>query len=428
MPKLTDMTLRKLPIPASGQVTYDDEGSPLKVRVSQGGSKTFIVMLGSGRRHTIGRYGEVTLVQARDAARKLRAEKTLGRIFPNKVSVDTARTAYLRQSTIKPTTRWYTEWHLARLSGQLQDVTPREVTHILDSLKPSVATQCLRVFSAFFNWCIRKHYLDKSPCERMRAAPSTARSRVLSDDELKSIWRACEQRGSGVNHPNESSDRCDAVRAALPANFATIVKLLILTGQRRNEIASLQTSWITSNVTNINSCASAKSDRKLKSEASSPQASQLDLSSASFSPPSSSNLWTITLPASITKNGREHTFPLSNLSSSLLAPLCRTSSGLLFPARGKSQSSFNGWSKSKAALDKLSGVQDWTLHDLRRTYATIHQRIGTPLPVIEKLLNHVSGSFAGVVGIYQRHDFMPEMTFSVGQFDEWFTRNIIQGY
>ncbi len=55
MPKITDAYLRNLPLPPQGQITYDDDGSPLKVRVSQGGAKTFIVMLGSGRRHTIGR-------------------------------------------------------------------------------------------------------------------------------------------------------------------------------------------------------------------------------------------------------------------------------------------------------------------------------------------------------------------------------------
>ena len=55
MPRVTDITIRSIPLPASGQVTYDDEGSPLKLRISRGGAKTFIVMLGSGKRHTLGR-------------------------------------------------------------------------------------------------------------------------------------------------------------------------------------------------------------------------------------------------------------------------------------------------------------------------------------------------------------------------------------
>jgi integrase len=80
---------------------------------------------------------------------------------------------------------------------------------------------------------------------------------------------------------------------------------------------------------------------------------------------------------------------------------------------------FNGWSKSKAALDELSGVTDWTLHDLRRTFATIHARIGTPVHVTEKLLNHISGTHAGVVGIYQRHSYMPEMRKAVEAYDAY---------
>jgi len=79
MPRFSDLTLKNMPAPARGQVTHWDDGSPLGVRVSQGGTKTFIVMLGSGKRHAIGRYGEVTLSQAREAARRLKAEKTLGR-------------------------------------------------------------------------------------------------------------------------------------------------------------------------------------------------------------------------------------------------------------------------------------------------------------------------------------------------------------
>jgi integrase len=95
------------------------------------------------------------------------------------------------------------------------------------------------------------------------------------------------------------------------------------------------------------------------------------------------------------------------------------SNPFLSPARGQSHQPFNGWSKSKAALDKLSGVTGWTLHDLRRTYATNMARLGVQLPVIERLLNHVSGSFAGVVGIYQHHSFMPEMRNAVERYEQW---------
>jgi integrase len=70
---------------------------------------------------------------------------------------------------------------------------------------------------------------------------------------------------------------------------------------------------------------------------------------------------------------------------------------------------FNGYSTGKPKLDKRCGVTGWTLHDLRRTFASGLAAQGVQLPVIERLLNHVSGSFGGIVGVYQRYDFMPEM-------------------
>ena len=78
---------------------------------------------------------------------------------------------------------------------------------------------------------------------------------------------------------------------------------------------------------------------------------------------------------------------------------------LVFPGR---RGPFNGFSKAKAALDEASGVKDWRLHDLRRTMATGLQKLGVRLEVTEAVLNHVSGSRAGIVGVYQRHDWADE--------------------
>jgi integrase len=160
--------------------------------------------------------------------------------------------------------------------------------------------------------------------------------------------------------------RAELKPPSLPAAFCAIVKLLILSGQRRGEISALRKKWLSDD--------------------------------------------TITLPNEITKNGREHTFPIGQLAASVLESSTETSDAdFLFPARGDSETCFNGWSKSKAALDSLSGVTGWTLHDLRRTFASNLAALGVQLPVIEKLLNHVSGSFSGIVAVYQRHNFMPEM-------------------
>jgi integrase len=111
---------------------------------------------------------------------------------------------------------------------------------------------------------------------------------------------------------------------------------------------------------------------------------------------------TATLPAAHSKNGREHTFPLPATALPLL------SSGAL---------TFNGWSKAKARLDRAVPIDPWTLHDLRRTYATTHARIGTPIHITERLLNHVSGSFGGIVSTYQRYTHQPEMRLAVEAYE-----------
>ena len=120
--------------------------------------------------------------------------------------------------------------------------------------------------------------------------------------------------------------------------------------------------------------------------------------------------WTI--PGGRAKNGKEHIVPLSSQAQSILKDAPRLenedkddASPFVFPGRG---GAFNGFSKAKAALDAASGVKEWRLHDLRRTMATGLQRLGVRLEVTEAVLNHISGSRAGIVGIYQRHDYAAE--------------------
>ena len=121
----------------------------------------------------------------------------------------------------------------------------------------------------------------------------------------------------------------------------------------------------------------------------------------------------------MTKNGREHTFPIGPSCLSLLNGLLPTKQGYLFPARTSSPSAthFNGWSKSKAALDKLSGVKGYVLHDLRRTFASNLAALGVAPHVVEKLLNHASGQISGVAAIYNRYSFMPEMRDAVAKWE-----------
>jgi integrase len=171
-------------------------------------------------------------------------------------------------------------------------------------------------------------------------APLTQRDRVLTDDEVAAVWRATE--GGGA--------------------FSGIVRMLILTGQRREEVGGM--TW-----------------------------DEL-----------SEGLATWTIPASRAKNGIAHIVPLSEPVRELLQNITPSDDLLFAGLRGV----FKGWSKAKTALDARSGVTGWRLHDLRRTMATGLQRLGVRLEVTEQILNHVAGSRAGIVGVYQRHDFASE--------------------
>ena len=107
------------------------------------------------------------------------------------------------------------------------------------------------------------------------------------------------------------------------------------------------------------------------------------------------------------KNDSGHEVPLSAEALAVIENVKRVAGwGLVFTTTGKTP--ISGFSKAKAEIDELSGVEDWALHDLRRTAASGMARLGVSLPVIEKILNHSSGTFRGVVGIYQRHSFADE--------------------
>jgi integrase len=131
---------------------------------------------------------------------------------------------------------------------------------------------------------------------------------------------------------------------------------------------------------------------------------------------------TITLPDSLTKNGRQHTFPIGPLSQEVIKGLPRVGD-YLFEGRVHGQP-YNGWGKHLAELQKKSKTKDWTLHDLRRTYRTIHGRIGTPPHVGERLMNHISGIksvTSEVSEIYDLHTYMPEMRKAVAAHDAFLT-------
>ncbi len=227
------------------------------------------------------------------------------------------------------------------------------------------AARARAALSAMFNWAIREG-LDIAANPVLgtnRPAEPKSRERVLTDSELAEIWATFGD-----------------------DDYGRIVKLLMLTAQRRDEVGGMR--W-----------------------------TELD---------SDKNVWTI--PSTRTKNHREHTVPLTDAAIALI-PLRREGREHVFgdgPRRkGDSHRGFSGWSKSKAALDARilatrekaadAGVEaeplpDWRLHDLRRTAATVMaDRLGVLPHIVEAVLNHVSGHRAGVAGVYNLARYEAEM-------------------
>ena len=194
--------------------------------------------------------------------------------------------------------------------------------------------------SAFFGWAIGEGIVETNPVVGTnKQSKNVSRERVLTDAEIVAIWNAA------------------------PANdFGRIVKLLMLTGQRRDEIADLQWAEIVEDA--------------------------------------------IALPAARTKNSRPHDVPLSPQAQAVLAECVeRVGRGYVF---GRGEAGFSGFGKAKERLDEASGVTGWTLHDLRRTAATRMADLGVQPHVIEAILNHISGHKGGVAGIYNRSTYAAE--------------------
>lgn len=326
---------------------------------------TFILKKGNSR-IKIGRFPNMTLQVAR---RQAVALKDASEQPTPAITLGAALELYLtvHGETLRTRSRYQINCELRKLEGlrhkKLQSVTTHELMEIVDKNKRIAKNNVFRAARSFFMFCKRRRLLEKSPLDYLpMPSKQVARSRVLTDDELRGIHQAALSDGG---------------------TFSNIVLLLMYAGQRRSETAALQFSWINENEK------------------------------------------TITIPGSVTKNGRSHLFPMGALVSTLVASLYQNSNiknghGLLFPGRENSSEKitvFSNWNRAKRAFNKTCDLYDWTLHDLRRTYRTIHARIGTPPHIAERLINHV-GSTPEVQRIYERYTYMPEMVKAVAAFDE----------
>jgi integrase len=230
--------------------------------------------------------------------------------------------------------------HALPVTDLRRDIIAAEITRIAKESGAVAADRVRASLSAFCGWMIERQIIEANPCTGIkRKANGGGRDRVLSMEELTAVWAATD---SDFDH-----DR--------------IVRLLMLTGQRREEIGGLE--W-----------------------------SEVDFARRE-----------IQLPATRTKNNKAHVIPLSDQALEILhAVSMRHGRQHLF---GTGKGPFSGWSKSKQRLDdRLAGrVAPWTLHDLRRSFAShcADLDFGSVL-AIEAGLNHLSGERAGIKGIYNR--------------------------
>jgi integrase len=219
-------------------------------------------------------------------------------------------TDYLNTCHLKPKTLDHYSYHLKKLWRPLHKLPlaavsrPVIAAHLRIIAKengPVTANRARSTLSAMFAWAIGEGIAETNPTIGTNVQKEKPRDRVLSDVEFAAIWKAT---------PND--------------DYGRIIKLLMLTAPRRDEIGALRWSEI-------------DTEAKL-----------------------------IALPGTGTKNGQEHQIPLSDAALTVLET-CNRHRDLVF---GNSPNGFAPWSRKKVALDMACGVKDWTIHDLRRTCAT----------------------------------------------------------
>ena len=366
--RLTTVGVERLKPPAKGRADYADAVLPgLHLRVTEKGRKSWsVVYRMNGRQHrmTLGAYPKVDLNDARDAAREALQAVDRGEdpiqlqhaAEPTALSTFEAVAHSFIERYAKPRlTRWTElqstlERHVVPQWGPrlIGDIAKRDVILLLDHVsdRGGSANRVLKAVRRVFSWACERDLLDTSPAAYIQSpVKEVARDRVLADDEVVAVWAACEKLG----YPMDA-----------------FVKMLLVTAQRRGEVATMQ--W-----------------------------ADLDLDA---------KVWT--LPAERVKSGRSHQVPLSSLAMDILNGLPRFNGPYVFTTTS-GERPVSGFSKAKRRLNEFAGVADWRLHDLRRTAASGMAKLGTPVNVLSKVLNHVSaGAHGGVTAIYNRYAYEDE--------------------
>lgn len=404
--KLTDKTIKNAKAPEGGRAMFWDSvvanetslpGS-FGLRVTANGVKSWIIMYriedpknpGKMKQQyrKVGSYPSLSLAKAREIARdalklagqgidpikakesekqKVAAIKTVREA----VGVFIQRHAKAKNRSWEEVERVFNVYIIPKMGDRpLPSITPADIHNVLDALMdaghPYMANRLFAHTRKFFNWCAERHWISEPPTKHIsRPAEEEARDRILDNSEVKRLWQGCTDLGWP---------------------FGPYFKMLLVTGQRRNEVAGMK--W-----------------------------EHLDLGN---------KLWT--LPKEETKAKRQHEVPLSPLAVEILEALPRNGT-YVFSTTGKTP--ISGFSKAKKRCDeiiatnqlKAAGKKKWTekmlqqnqlapwrLHDIRRTVASGMAEIGVAPHVIEKVLNHSTGQISGVAAVYNRHTYLREKT------------------
>jgi len=384
MPKLrlTSAAVGRFHLPSTGQVEYYDTHLPaFGIRVSYSGTKAWFLMTRVDRkltRLTLGRYPAMSLADAREKAREAVHHVHAGR-DPRAIRANERwRNENERLTTFEAVGTRFLEHHVARhlrpntareyrrvlkgadtetwASRPITSVTKDDVVDLVIRIdargSPAAANRALAYLSKFFNWCLEQDLIANSPASRVRALSSVrSRDRVLTVEELRLLWQTVHD---------------------LPGAFGTLFAILLLTGQRRGEVAGMRWSEL----------------RNLETE---------------------NAVWE--LPKARTKNGQAHLVPLVPMVRQLLIRVPATGP-LVFTTNGRSVVS--GFSKAKRQLDEavsyhrnelgLPPLVGWTLHDLRRSMVTaMNESLDIAPHIVEAVVNHISGpAKRGVAGVYNR--------------------------
>lgn len=374
------------PIASGDTFIWDTDLRGFGLRITPRGVKSYVIqyrMKGrAARRMTLGGHGSPWTP---DAARK-EAERRLIQVKQGIDPVEEVRRIVHDEQTLGfdayadqfielyLKSNWHDTWNMGK--GVLNSVKPHfgnksirlikrsDVADLLDKYadRPGARKLTHSVLRKLFNWATDRGDIEQSPIANMKApkAPA-ARRRVLSHEELICVWLAS---------------------AGMGKIWQPLIRLLIVTLQRREEIASLD--WSEINLVD--------------------------------------GMWE--LPAERAKNDVSHRVPLCELALLELRALDAAARGFVFTSTGTT--SVSGYSKAKAKLDrlmfemmKMRAVKrgenpdevefvPWRIHDLRRTGTTNLQALGVPIEVTEAVLNHVSGTTSGVAGIYNRFKYDPQ--------------------